>query len=271
MESEGYICNWCFKQYNEEDYTGVCSCCGKKDFSAFKAYEDNKPKIILKIGKKDVLDSIRSGIIWFQSPRVYQENEDNEAIGDRFECAYSSVQDIDKSQYDNIKKELQKAKVYCDGKRLQLSEIKEAKFFETNVDQPKLRILCFYQLFLDDNHNILELDNRLRNFGDHFMFVDYTKLVCKLKELEKYGVLFSQGGAAYYTEQHTGKITPFFKQEDKFSYQHEQRIVLKSNDFLNYGIKQPFKLKIQDDITDFFSEPIPIDKLFSAKKLENII
>ena len=41
--------------------------------------------------------------------------------------------------------------------------------------------------------------------------------------------------------------------------------------FLNYGIKQPFKIKIQDDITDLFSEPIPIDKLFCAKKLEDII
>ena len=73
MESEPYVCNWCFKQYNAEDYNGVCPCCGKTDSSVCKVDENNKQIIILKIGKKDVLDSIRSGEIWFQSPRVYQE------------------------------------------------------------------------------------------------------------------------------------------------------------------------------------------------------
>lgn len=174
--------------------------------------------------------------MWFQSPKYYQRysGRGKGAISDKNEG-------IDKSNSVNIN---------------------------------SLRLMSFYSLQTDENvEYIIETPSKkLKQFGDHFILVKYEKLQQELKnyfEDKNISMAFC-GFVKYSKNDNYSNLNPTFK-DNNFSYQNEVRILLESNDFMELGEEEAYKTnKSTLNVSNCFSEPMPIDLLLNAQKLDDI-
>ena len=232
-----YCCMWCLSILDEMPNEGVCPQCSNKGIKKIHLEVVNPHKaIIIKISRKEILNNIRDGYMWFQSPKYYQRysGRGQGAINDKNEG-------IDKSNSVNIN---------------------------------SLRLMSFYSLQIDENEKyIIETPSKkLREFGDHFILINYKKLEQELKNyFEDRNISMEFFGFVKYSKNDNySNLNPTFK-DNNYSYQNEVRILLKSNDFLKLGEEEAYKTdKSTLNVSKYFSEPMPIDLLLNAKKLDDI-
>ena len=201
-----YTCLWCNAEYENIPTNGICPQCHHNQFKELKMTHFIKPGgLILKLSSVEVIDSMRKGNIWFNSPKYYQEFKGNPAICDLHECAF-----------DYIK--------YVDGEPVG----KESSTQNYN------RLLCLYLLRMDKEENIAIPDERIKSFGDYFSVVDIGKLQktisawCKVKGYE-----YNFTGVKYNTTNYEGDYNPTFK-DCSYSYQNEFRFIIGLMNSINF-------------------------------------
>jgi hypothetical protein len=222
---------------------GECPACHRKRLK-FITYEERNPHKaqIIKIHNADVLNSMRSGNLWFQSPRFFHEYKGNgqKARADIHDARYSY---IDKTGYFDDK------------------------------DADSYRILCFYTLDVDEEGNLLNKPSEdLRNFGNSFSIVDVETLLVSIKNYlvaTNKKISYVANWVNYLLKNYSGAYTPFCK-FSKFSYQNEFRIVLLSNTFLPLG-DNPYKTDPpMNNFGKVILEPQLIDRLYTMKNLNDL-
>lgn len=238
-----YYCMWCGSTFDFHPKDDKCLNCRQKGLR-FVTYEMSNPYStqIIKIQSAEVLESMRNGNLWFQSPRCFQEykGEGQIARADIHDAKYSY---IDKSGYIDNK----------------------------NVDT--YRLLCFYSLDVDEEYNFLRKpDNRLREFGEYYSIIDVMTLLAKIKDhivsLDK-KISYVANWVNYLSQNYSGTYSPFCKFPE-YSYQNEFRIVLLSDMFLSirqapYITSPPLK-----NLDEIILKPQSIDGLLSANNLNDL-
>jgi hypothetical protein len=198
---------------------------------------------IIKIHSADVINSMRAGNLWFQSPRYFQEYSGDGQI------ARADIHDAKYSYIDE-----------------------NGGVDDRNADT--YRILSFYSLDVDDQGNILKKpDIRLQEFGSSYSIIDVTTLITEIKNytisLNK-RISFVANWAYYLLENYTGAYSPFCKFQE-YAYQNEFRIVLLSNTFLSLQQKEPYITNPPIAKLDkIILPPQPIEKLLNANNINQI-
>lgn len=242
----------------------TCSKCGFNQIEEFcMKIEHMGERVALKIANYDVLESMRKGSIWFQSPKYYQEYEGNSAICDIDECAYDYIDTLPveavEKQFDSLKEDIQKR---LDGKFV-IGNLEKAIVKRHSQHQNWLRLLCFYMLNIVDDV-IIKPDEQLKEFGAYFSLVDLKTLSQKTKEaMKSRGIYCLYAPVKYVTSHYSGTYTPTLK-ADTYKYQNEFRFVLYGDELSNMSEKEPLKVKFEG-MEDVISEPQPIEKLFEIK------
>ena len=239
-----FVCMWCGHLHNTFTKDGKCLNCHQNGLreAIYELTNPHKTQII-KIHSVDVLNSMRAGNLWFQSPRYFQEfsGDGQIARADIHDAKYSYI-DMDGGVDDK------------------------------NADT--YRILSFYSLFVDDQGNILKKpDIRLQEFGSSYSIIDVTTLITEIKNyiisLNK-KISFVANWAYYLLENYTGAYSPFCKFQE-YGYQNEFRIVLLSNTFLSLQQKEPYKTNPPIAKLDkIILPPQPIEILLNAKKIDEV-
>lgn len=239
-----YRCMWCGNIFDTLPKDGKCLNCHRDGLRLLGRYVVTNPHFsqIIKISSAEVINSMRKGNLWFQSPRYFQEY-----VGD----GQKARADIHDAKYSYIGK--------------------SGNIDDTNADT--YRLLCFYSLNVDKEGKFLEKPNeKLREFGDYYSIVDLETLLSQIKNhivgLNK-NVGYVANWVNYLTEQYSGVYSPFCKFPE-FSYQNEFRIVLLSEIFLPL-IKEPYKtLPPIKGFDKVFSEPQSLDGLLNAKNIDDL-
>lgn len=238
-----YHCMLCHQTYDYLPQDGECLICHQKKLRFVKLDIINPHfSQIIKIQSSEIINSMRAGNLWFQSPRCFHEysGDGQQARADIHDAKYSY---IDKNAYVH----------------------------DENADT--YRLLCFYSLNVDTDGNFLEKpDKRLLDFGDCFSIVGIETLLAKVKsyliDLNK-EISYVANFVYYLLENYSGVYTPFCKFFE-YSYQNEFRIVLLSDKFISLGKKPYITIPLISNLSNVFSEPIPLTKLFSVKKLKDL-
>ncbi len=239
-----YYCMWCGKPLEALPIDGKCPICHQDRFRFIERYVESDPHNVqlIKISSANVINNMRAGNLWFQSPHCFNEYQgDGEKVR----------KDIHDSRYSSIDEN-----AYVEDK---------------NVDT--YRLLCFYALKVDTDGNFLETpNNELKEFGAFYSIVDIETLLVRLKTyLSSLNeeVNYIANWVNYLGDSYSGAYSPFSK-FPKDSYQNEFRIVLISNTFLSYG-KDPYKTsQLMADLSEVFSEPQPLDNLLFGKNLNDL-
>jgi hypothetical protein len=239
--TEIYRCMWCGKTTYAFPKDGKCSNCHQEGLRLVGKYVVKNPHLsqIIKISSTEVINSMRAGSLWFQSPRYFQEyiGDGQKARADIHDAKYSFI-----GESGNID--------------------------DKNVDT--YRLLCFYSLNVDKDGNFLEKPNEnLAEFGDYFSIVDLETLLSQVKShivsLNK-KVGYVANWVNYLTDKYSGVYSPFCKYPE-FEYQKEFRIVLLSDIFLPLK-NEPYKtIPPIKGFNKVFSEPQPLDNLLHAENI----
>jgi len=239
--TESYWCMWCGKTTDTFPKDGKCSNCRQEGLQSIGRYVVNNPHFIqiIKISSAQVINSMRTGNLWFQSPRYFQEyaGAGQKARADIHDARYSFIG-------------------------------KSGNIDDANADT--YRILCFYSLNIDKEGNILQKPSEeLSEFGDYYSIVDLKTLLSQIQNhimsLNKI-MGYVANWVNYLTEKYSGIYSPFCKFPE-LSYQNEFRIVLLSNSFLPLK-KHPYKtIPPIKGFEKVFSEPQSIDRLLHADNI----
>ncbi len=164
-------------------------------------FEDENCKfVIIKISDKEALENMKSGEWWLRHPAYYQ-------IGD------DSNRDIFDSEDSKISRIIKQNGTVANT---------TVKLFRD--DEDSARVVCFYKLKIDKNGFFVEIDNRMKRFGDYFIFVDKDKLLqCFKDEKEVDGYSFRCSEMNYLSEDYSGVVSRFDKRND-YCFQKEWRI-----------------------------------------------
>ena len=253
---------WCNSIYEHTPDKGVCPKCGYNHFEEYNMdfSTDESQAVIIKFGNLSTLESMRSGSLWFQSPKYYQDYKGNIAICDISECAYDYIFDI---QLEKIKKKLPFDNgdvIRVGGKELILKEILGTKAYIYSNTQNYNRLLCFYMLQMKSG--VLETrDSKLKSFGSHFCLVDIKKLIQIIREYASNdNLLFWPTNVKYVTNSYTGVYNPTCK-GDIYNYQNEFRFILRGDALNMLPEKEPKKIFI-DGMDQIMTKPQPMEKLF---------
>jgi hypothetical protein len=239
--TEIYRCMWCGITTDIFPKDRKCPNCHREGLRLVGKYVVNNPHFsqIIKISSADVINSMRDGNLWFQSPRYFQEyvGDGQKARADIHDAKYSFI-----GENGNID--------------------------DQNADT--YRILCFYSLNVDKDGNFLEKPNeKLREFGDCYSIVDLETLLLQIKN-HIVSLNRNMGYVANWVNHLTGKYSgvysPFCKFPE-FDYQHEFRIVLLSDSFLPLK-KEPYKtIPPIQGFDKVFSEPQSLDGFLHAENI----
>lgn len=272
MQNKVTICMWCNSIYEHTPVSGVCLKCGYNHFGEFdmQLSSDELQAVIVKFGDLSTLESMRSGNIWFQSPKYYQDYTGNSAVCDISECAYDFILDI---SIESIKNQLPFAIGDIikdeDGKDFVLKEISGAKACVYSNTQNYNRLLCFYMMKIKEG--ILDArDPKLKSFGSHFCLVDIKKLIQKVRDFASAeGLLFWPANVKYMTNAYRGAYNPTCK-GDTYAYQNEFRFILRGNELNKLSDKEPKKIKI-DGMDEIMTEPQSMEKFFEIQTSKELI
>lgn len=260
------VCLWCNNIYECAPESGICSKCGYNHFGEFdmELSTEETQAVIIKFGDLSTLESMRSGNIWFQSPKYYQDYKGNPAVCDISECAYDFILDI---PVDTIKNQLpfdigDTIKIN-DGKELILKEISGAKVCVYSDTQNYNRLPCFYMMKIKEG-NLDARDPKLKSFGSHFCLVDIKKLTQKVRDFASSNdLLFWPANVKYMTNAYRGAYNPTCK-GDTYAYQNEFRFILRGDELNELPDKEPKKIKI-DGMDEIMTEPQPMEKFFEVQ------
>ncbi len=271
MESERVIaCLWCNTAFTEIPPSGVCPKCGYNHFNEYnRRMESGEYQgVIIKFGNCSTLDSMRSGSVWFQSPKYYQEYKGNPAICDVSECAYDYIMDLPLEKIQGTLPFHIGDKLNADGKEIILKQIVGAKACVYSDTQNYNRLLCFYLLRFQNN--ILEKrDEKLKSFGTHFALLNYKKLIQKVSDYANANDLFfSPSCVKYSTGAYRGAYNPTFKDES-YAYQNEYRFILRGDKLNAMDEREPLKIRI-DGMDEIITEPQPMEKLFEVDSVDKL-
>jgi hypothetical protein len=240
-----YYCMWCGSVYDYLPKDGECLKCHQRQLQYIKKLDNNNmhPRQIIKLQSSEVIESMRNGNYWFQSPRYFQEYSGDGKVA-RMDMHDAKYFYVDKGRYIDDK----------------------------NAD--KYRLLCFYSLNVDDSGNFLKpFDERLSQFGECFSIVDLETLLIELQKYIKSGnnnMSYVGNDVKYIREdRYSGFYSPLCK-FSKFDYQNEFRIVLLSDTFLSLGDFNPYKtIAPTNNLGSVIGEPQPIDILLRAKNIND--
>lgn len=256
------MCLWCNSVYDHIPDSGICPKCGYNHFGEYDMTfsEEETQAVVLKLGNLSTLDSMRSGSIWLQSPKYYQDFKGNPAVCDVSECAYDFILDI---PVDVLAPQIPFKigdRIVFDGRELILKEIIGAKACVYSNTQNYNRLLCFYMMKIQNG--ILDpRDSKLKSFGSHFCLVDIKKLSKKMTEYaEANGLSAWLTNVKYTTNAYRGAYNPTCK-GDAYSYQNEYRCIFRGDSLNALPEKEPLKIHL-DGMDEIITEPQPTEKLF---------
>ncbi len=244
-ETNTYRCMWCGKTFDDYPKDGKCVHCNLERILPTGKYVVNNPHFtqIIKISSAEVINSMRRGSFWFQSPRYFQEysGDGQKARADIHDAKYSFIS-------------------------------KDGNTDDENADS--YRILCFYSLDIDKKGNYLKtLDPNLKKFGDYYSIIDLATLLLGIKEhlvASNKDISYVANWVSYLTDKYSGVYSPFCKFPE-YKYQNEFRIVLLSSSFLSLNNKHPYKtVPAIENLDQVFSEPLPLDNLLHAKNIYDL-
>lgn len=273
-----YSCMFCKKQFSTYPETGICDICGmpiNSEKCRYLVNASNQFCITIKIGDEQALNNMRNGEFWFQSPKYYQSFVENDAVGDVNECAFDYIYNISEKDIEKYMHIIPGEKIILEGKEWILDKIMNGKFCVHSVYQNNYRLLCFYQLHMDEKRHFIKPDERMRLFGTHFSIVKdrdkFEKIVGKYVESVNYDLFFLPTSIAYLYDTYRGVYTPGCKFK-KYEYQNEYRFILGSS---QYGKLPEMEKKVihlpEVKKEDILTEPIPLDFLWSTSSLDDIV
>lgn len=245
MNKGKYHCMFCRSDFPDFPKGGKCPKC---DFpmNPIQTYMDGpvRDALLVKIGSEFALNNMRDGNFWMQSPKYFQIHFENEARDDVFESAFDYVE-LSSTKPDQP-----------------VSSI-------ASNTQNLYRILCFGYIFVEDGR-LQKPDERMRLFGSHFSYVNTQRLISAFKQAaEQKDVKFDFGGVHYLGGDYKGVYTPFCKMP-KFAYQEEQRAVFYSEQYASIDECEKDTVNL-GDIGEWFSKPIPIEKLYQGLSMDDFI
>lgn len=273
-ECSGYVCMWCDHIHQKKPKNLFCKNCRTQSVNPnfLKIKKENFPDnriYVLKISAKRTLENMRNGSIWFGSPKYFQQNFNDEIIGDTNECKYSFINALKNREalykYSNVINSFFKNRY-----NIKFNNI-AAKEFYLNPYIDYYRILCFYNCVTDSNDNIMEkFDNKLRTFGDYFSVILMDEfLKCLNEQLKFRNISWDYKNVVYLNEEkYSGPYNPRCK-FNSYNYQNESRIVLFSDNFCEYNEMEHYKLIGLNNIQQYISKPMPIELLYKSKNIND--
>ena len=245
IKNKTFYCMWCGYE-NPLTIKGTeCLNCGSNQLILVDLVKDfDYPNCaILKISNKAILESMRKGEIWLQSPLVYQDYHDDNVISDTKECAYD--------YYDGIN-----------------------GIYKLSPYVNHYRLLCMTTLSFNDNgfiHN--NFCNDFYKFGDSYSIIGIKELYEKISSHvpPEYAINLSTHQSVKYIQEkaYKGFYNPTCKLGN-YSWQSEWRIILRSIDF-NRLDRGPLILQNLPELDDCIDEPSPINELIKAKHISEIV
>lgn len=274
---EVYTCMYCKKLFDELPVLPICDICGMPiNVKKVKHIYDDKTKygIIIKISDEKVLNSMRNGEFWFQSPKYYQNFKENDTIGDVNECAFEYVLDVPINKISEYFGLRPGTVINYDGKEYIFEKILNGMIYVSSRYQNNYRLLCFYILNIDENYKIVKPDEKIKLFGTHFSIIKnrnrFIQILGEYAESSEYDLFFLPTPIAYIADSYRGVYTPGCK-FDRYAYQNEYRFVLCSSEYAKLPEKEKKIIKLNKVMEEnIFSEPIPIDLLWKAPTIEEL-
>lgn len=272
-----YRCMLCKKEYDELPSNAICDVCGmpmniqKHDFHTCGLGAE----ILIKVSNPYVINSMRKGEFWFQSPKYYQDYSGNDAIGDPWECAFEQILDVPLNEIEKYTGIKQGTHISYRGKTYILEKVYNGMVYVSSLNQNNYRFICFYKLFFDEHNNLILPDEQIKKFGTHFTIVKdrsrLNQIIGEYVDSADYDLAFVPTDIAYLSNGYRGIYTPGCKFE-KYSYQNEYRLILASTEYSKLPEKKEKVIrldKVADE--DLLSPPIPINVLWDSSTLDDFL
>lgn len=172
----------------------------------------DQPGTLIKFGKLEHLQQLRDeGLLYMNNLTYFWNIEDEELRGDPFDCAFQVIRGP----------KITMAKP--DGTEVIVCTDYTARIRPSNPET--INIFCMYALrpLIEGSFPI---DERNQRFGDHALILMNRDEFIQRSEssLKTQKVVGEADLVEYVNDDHTGKLGPFRK-FNKFSYQHEWRLV----------------------------------------------
>jgi hypothetical protein len=179
--------------------------------------------IILKVNDSKALENMQKGEFWFRHPAFYNSDYDEKSTKtDKYD---NRIKSITISQQN-----IEEGKIAVSGEidacnKEVMATIRAILF----CCQDNMRQISFYKLRINGNGDYLTVDNKMREFGDKFAFVNISKIYDHLKQK---GIEFQLGDCIYEDENNYKSNFESFYKRKRFCYQKECRIILSSDAYM---------------------------------------
>jgi len=181
---------------------------------------------LIKFGKLEHLQQLQDdGLLFMNNLPYFWKIEDEELRGDPFDCAIQAIQRGPKITM-----------VLPDGKEVTLCRDYTMKIL--HLEPEKINIFCMYAL-RPHIEGSFPIDKGKQRFGDHaLLLINPNEFLQRLESNLKSQKIVAKGDLIeYVNDEHTEKMGPFRK-FNRFSYQHEWRLVCRD------GSGEPRKIRI---------------------------
>ena len=193
-----------------DNYVMTYNLCSKKEIT--ERFQMDQPGTLIKFGKLEHLQQIRDeGLLYLNNLPYFWNIEDEELRGDPFDCAVQVIRGPKVTM------------VMPDGNEVTICTDYSARIHPSEPE--RINIFCMYAL-----RPLIEgafpIDNKNKRFGDHaLILINRDEFIKRFESNLKSKMIVGNAGLVeYVNDQHTGKLAPF-KKFNRFSYQHEWRLV----------------------------------------------
>jgi hypothetical protein len=172
----------------------------------------DQPGTLIKFGKLEHLQQLRDeGLLYMNNLPYFWNIEDEELRGDPFDCALQVIRGPKVTM------------VMPGGNELTICRDYTLKIRPSEPE--KINIFCMYAL-RPLNEGSFPVDKKNQRFGDHaLILMNRDELIQKLESsLKNQRIVGDAELVEYVNDEHTEKLGPFRK-FNRFSYQHEWRLV----------------------------------------------
>jgi len=173
----------------------------------------DQPGTLIKFGKLEHLQQLRDdGLLYLNNLPYFWNIEDEELRGDPFDCAIQAIRRGPKITM-----------VLSDGKEVTVCRDYTLRIRPSKPE--KINIFCMYALrpLIEGSFPVNKKNQR---FGDHaLILMNRDEFIQRLESsLKSQSIVGDADLVEYVDDEHTGELGPFRK-FNRFSYQHEWRLV----------------------------------------------
>jgi hypothetical protein len=172
----------------------------------------DQPGTLIKFGELEDLHQFREdGLLYLNNLPYFWNIEDEELRGDPFDCAVQVIRGPKVTM------------VTPDGKEVTICTDYSARIHPS--DPEKINVFCMYAL-RPNIESGFPIDNKNNRFGNHaLILINRDEFMNRLAStLKSQRIIGHADLVEYVNDSHIGKLGPF-KKFNRFSYQHEWRLV----------------------------------------------